>query len=76
MADPGVKVDVLRSLQEDGHIVKRLGASERRNGLAKKPHPKSRSGNRRDGPAKRPKTPLAMEISVGKLSAGLPRKEA
>jgi hypothetical protein len=36
---------------------------------AEKPHSKSRGGNVRDGPATRPKTPFAMENSVGKPAA-------
>ena len=36
---------------------------------AEKPHSKSSGGNVLDGPATRPKTPLAVENSVGKLAA-------
>ena len=41
---------------------------------AEKPHSKSSGGNALDGPATRPATPLAVENSVGKLTAF--RKEA
>ena len=41
---------------------------------AEKPHSKSNGGNAFDGPATRPATPLAVENSVGKLTAF--RKEA
>ena len=36
---------------------------------AEKPHSKSSSRKAMDGPATRPKTPLAVENSVGKLAA-------
>ena len=35
---------------------------------AEKPHSKFSGGNALDGPATRPKTPLAVENSVGKLA--------
>jgi hypothetical protein len=43
---------------------------------AKRPHPILPPGDRRDGPAARPQTPLAVENSVGELTANPHRLSA
>jgi hypothetical protein len=46
-----------------------VGARKRQSKRAKRPHSKSCRRKALDGPATRPKTPLAVENSVGKLAA-------